>query len=132
MLSGAATVSLAELAPPGDTRRAALLATLSQAGGSAAGVLLCGVLAQWAPAPEVTPFAVGMIICALAATGLLFVPETAEGPQVPGQVPGRGQSVDAQADDDVPALCANLGTRLSTEGARQHRIHATARALPPW
>jgi MFS family permease len=50
MLSGAATASLAELVPAGDTRRAALLATLSQAGGSAAGVLLCGVLAQWAPA----------------------------------------------------------------------------------
>ena len=78
MLSGAATAALAELVPSGDARRAALLATLSQSGGSAAGVLLGGVLAQWAPAPEVTPFIAGMIVCALVAAGLLFVPETAE------------------------------------------------------
>jgi predicted MFS family arabinose efflux permease len=78
MLSGAATAALAELVPGGQQRSAALLATLSQAGGSAAGVLLAGVLAQWAPAPEVTPFVAGMIICVLAAAALWFVPETAE------------------------------------------------------
>ena len=78
MLSGAATAALAELVPGGQQRRAALLATLSQAGGSAAGVLLGGVLAQWAPAPEVTPFVAGVIVCVLAAAALWFVPETAE------------------------------------------------------
>ena len=35
------------------------------------------MLAQWAPAPRVTPFAAGMIICALAAAALTLVPETA-------------------------------------------------------
>lgn len=78
MLSGAATAALAELVPEGNARRAALLATLSQAAGTAAGVLICGVLAQWAPAPQVLPFTAGMIICALAAAALLFVPETAQ------------------------------------------------------
>lgn len=77
MLSGAATAALAELVPDGQQRRAALLATLSQAGGSATGVLLAGVLAQWAPAPEVLPFVAGMIVCAAAGAALWFVPETA-------------------------------------------------------
>jgi MFS family permease len=78
MLSGAATAALAELVPGGQARRAALLATLAQTGGSAAGVLLAGVLAQWAPAPLVLPFVAGMIACAAAATALWFVPETAK------------------------------------------------------
>jgi len=78
MLSGAATAALAELVPAEGARRAALLATLSQAGGSAFGVLLCGVLAQWAPAPKVTPFVVGMVVCVLVAAALPLVPETAE------------------------------------------------------
>lgn len=97
MLSGAATAALAELVPGGQARRAALLATLSQAGGSAAGVLLAGVLAQWSPAPLVSPFVAGMIVCAVAAAALWFVPETAERqpgglrvrrPRVPRQIRG--------------------------------------------
>jgi predicted MFS family arabinose efflux permease len=78
MLSGAATAALAELVPGGERRRAALLATLAQTGGTATGVLLCGVLAQWGPAPQVTPFVVGMVICMLVAAALRLVPETAE------------------------------------------------------
>lgn len=76
MLSGAATAALVELV--GDQpRRAALLATLAQVGGSAAGVLLCGVLAQWAPWPMVLPFAAGTAVCLLMGIGLWSVPETA-------------------------------------------------------
>ena len=77
-LSGAATAALVELTPSGGARRAALLATMAQAGGCATGVLLCGVLAQWAPFPTVLPFVAGMIVCAAVAAGLPFVPETAE------------------------------------------------------
>jgi MFS family permease len=97
MLSGAATAALAELVPSSDKRRAALLATLSQSGGAAAGVLLCGILAQWAPAPEVSPFVAGMIVCALVAAALPLVPETAQRqrgglrirrPRVPPQIRG--------------------------------------------
>lgn len=97
MLSGAATAALAELVPSGDMRRAALRATLAQSGGAAAGVLLGGVLAQWAPAPEVTPFVAGMAACTLVAAWLLAVPETAERqrgglrirrPRVPAEIRG--------------------------------------------
>jgi predicted MFS family arabinose efflux permease len=137
MLSGAATASLAELSPPGDTRRAALLATLSQAGGSAAGVLLCGVLAQWAPAPEVTPFAVGMIICALAATGLLFVPETAERqrgglrirrPRVPAEIRGSFARVSLTAAA-VWAVVAGLFLAVMPSYAGELVLHSQNLAL---
>src|SRR5439155_12031626 len=57
MMSGAATAALAELVGEDNGRRAALLATLAQAGGAATGVLLSGLLAQWAPWPHVLPFA---------------------------------------------------------------------------
>src|SRR6185295_3856649 len=60
----------------------------------------------------------------------VLAPAQSAGPQIPGQVPGGRQAVDARADDDVPAMSADHGTRLSIKGARQHRIHATARAPP--
>jgi len=75
MLSGAATAALAELTA-GRKRHAALMATLAQAGGAAAGVLLCGVLAQWAPWPMVLPYVVGMAACSLLGIVLWLVPET--------------------------------------------------------
>jgi MFS family permease len=46
MISGAATAALVELDPGDDRRRAAMFAGLAQAGGSATGPLLAGVLAQ--------------------------------------------------------------------------------------
>jgi MFS family permease len=79
MVSGAATAGLAELLPDSEARQAALLATLAQAGGSASGPLLAGMIAAWAPAPRVLPFVLGLGLC-LAQIGLLrVVPET--GPQ---------------------------------------------------
>ncbi|HEX5468633.1 MAG TPA: MFS transporter [Gaiellaceae bacterium] len=69
MISGAATAALVELDPGDDRRRAALLAGLAQAGGGAAGPLLAGALAQWAPAPLRLSFFVG--IGATLAAGAL-------------------------------------------------------------
>ncbi|MDN5919282.1 MAG: MFS transporter [Pseudonocardia sp.] len=76
MMSGAATAALAELVGGGNARRAALMATIAQSGGAAVGVTLSGVLAQWAPAPKVLPYVVGMLACAAAAVSLRIVPET--------------------------------------------------------
>jgi predicted MFS family arabinose efflux permease len=137
MLSGAATAALAELNPAADPRRAALLATLSQAGGAAAGVLLCGVLAQWAPAPEVTPFAAGMIICALAASALTFVPETAERqrgglrirrPRVPAEIRGAFARVSLTAAA-VWAVVAGLFLAVMPSYAGQLVLHSRNLAL---
>jgi MFS family permease len=97
MISGAATAALVELDPQGDRRRAALLAGLAQTGGSAAGPLLAGVLAQWAPSPLRLPFYVGLG-ATLAAGAWTFVaaesgrhggePWRIEWPRVPRRLRG--------------------------------------------
>ena len=46
---GTAAAALVETEPGGDHRRAALAAVLGQSGGSAAGPLIAGSLAEWAP-----------------------------------------------------------------------------------
>jgi MFS family permease len=51
-ISGTATAALVELEPSGDTRRAALPSGIAQAGGSGAGAIAAGALAEWAPAPR--------------------------------------------------------------------------------
>jgi MFS family permease len=67
MISGAATAALVELDPKADRRRAALFAGLAQAGGSAAGPILAGALAQWLPLPLRVSFLVGLGVTFLAA-----------------------------------------------------------------
>jgi len=83
MAGGAATAALVELDPEGDRRHAALLATLAQTVGGAAGPLLTGILAEWLPAPRVLCYLVGMLGCVTAAALLLAMPE-------PGQPRGGG------------------------------------------
>jgi MFS family permease len=85
MMSGAATAALAELVGGADARAPALLATLSQSGGSASGPLVAGTLAQWAPAPEVLPFVFGMALCGALLVALRAVPETAGSRGVAGR-----------------------------------------------
>jgi MFS family permease len=79
MISGAATAALVELDPDEDRRRAALLAGLAQAGGSAAGPLLAGALAQWAPSPLRLPFLVGLGCTVAAAALVSALPEQDRG-----------------------------------------------------
>ncbi len=67
MISGAATAALVELDPEADRRRAALFAGLAQAGGSAAGPILAGALAQWVPSPLRVAFLVGLGVTLVAA-----------------------------------------------------------------
>jgi MFS family permease len=79
MISAAATAALVELDPDGDRRRAALLAGLAQAGGSALGPLFAGLVAQWAPDPLRLPFLLALGATAVAAFVTLGVPEPAGG-----------------------------------------------------
>jgi MFS family permease len=72
--SGAATAALVELAPAGAEARAALLSTLAQAGGSAAGPLVGGMLAEWAPAPRTTAFVAGLVATGAVLAGVLALP----------------------------------------------------------
>jgi MFS family permease len=97
MMSGAATAALTELTPDDDARRPALMATLAQSAGTASGVLVSGVLAQWTAAPQVLPYVAGMVCCGVAIMALKTVPETARRgstrlrvrrPRVPAEIRG--------------------------------------------
>ena len=72
---GTIPAALVELEPFGDHRRAALAAVLGQSGGSAAGPLVAGALAQWAPAPRQLCYLVALAVTVVTAVAVLRVPE---------------------------------------------------------
>jgi MFS family permease len=76
-ITGAATAGLVELEPNGDRHRAALLSVLAQAGGCAAGPLIAGALAQWAPEPRLLCYLVALVATAAATVAALSIPEPA-------------------------------------------------------
>lgn len=75
VITGTATAALVEHEPRGDQGRAALAAALGQAGGGAAGPVLAGALAEWAPAPRVLCYLVGAALTAAVAVATLRIPE---------------------------------------------------------
>jgi MFS family permease len=75
IITGTATAALVEQEPRGDERRAALAATLGQAGGGAAGPVVAGTLAQFAPAPRVLSFVVGAVATVVVGITVLQIPE---------------------------------------------------------
>jgi MFS family permease len=72
---GTIPAALVELEPAGDHRRAALATVLGQSGGSAAGPLLAGALAQWAPAPRQLCYLVALAVTLATAVAVLRLPE---------------------------------------------------------
>jgi MFS family permease len=76
-MSGTASAALVELEPDGDRARAAMVATLAQAGGSGLGALVGGVLAQYAADPLVLPFVVWIVVVAICIVAVLRLPEPA-------------------------------------------------------
>jgi MFS family permease len=68
MLSGAGSAALIEL--EGDTKRAALVTSAAVTGGAAAGALLAGILAQYAPDPLVLSYLVSIGLLVLAMLGV--------------------------------------------------------------
>jgi MFS family permease len=83
MISGAATAALVELDPRGSRRRAALGAGLAQAGGSALGPLVAGLLAAWALEPLRLPYLVALGLTVVAAAFVLRLPEDSAGDREP-------------------------------------------------
>ncbi|MFI8418894.1 MFS transporter [Streptomyces sp. NPDC085479] len=76
LFTGAATAYVMELAPPGGTARATLVATAANMGGLGCGPLLAGLLAEYAPDPLLLPFAVHLALVAVSALALQWLPET--------------------------------------------------------
>lgn len=77
LVSGTATAMLPELVTRGAARRAVLVAGIVNVGGLSLGPLLSGLLAQWAPAPTVLPYAVFLVLL-LPGLGVLAAPETVD------------------------------------------------------
>ena len=72
--------ALVELEETGDPGRAAMATVLGQSGGSAAGPLVAGLLAQWAPAPRQLCYLVGIVATVVVAAGVWRIPEPREEP----------------------------------------------------
>ncbi len=77
IFTGTATAYVIDLAPTG-RRLASFVAVFANLGGLGAGTLLSGLLAQWAPDPLRTPFAVDLGLVVVATAGLLLAPETVQ------------------------------------------------------
>lgn len=97
LMTAAAAAALVELEPGGHHGRAAVAIVLGNNGGSAAGPLVAGVLAQWAPDQMVLCYLVGIALVGFACLGVLSIREPVaaggrwrpERPSVPRPVRGR-------------------------------------------
>jgi predicted MFS family arabinose efflux permease len=76
--AGPVTAVLVEVEPNGNRRRAAVVAAVASVGGVGAGPLLAGLLAQYTPAPRVTPFVVDIALLVPAALAMATLPAARE------------------------------------------------------
>src|SRR4051794_1441342 len=121
MISGAAAAALVELDPVPQEDRAALFAALAQAGGSASGPLIAGMLAEWAPARLVLPFAIFACLGVVATVAALAIPE-------PGRVLGGRITV---VRPSVPREIRALFARVSVTGAAVWAVAACFLSVVP-
>jgi len=75
---GTAAAALVEAEPHGDHQRAALAAVLAQSGGSAAGPIVAGSLAEWAPAPRQLCYALAAAATVLIAVAVWRIAEPSQ------------------------------------------------------
>lgn len=76
LVTGTGTATLTEMAGPASVRRASIMATAAATGGLGLGPLVAGLFAELAPNPTVLVFEVYLVLLAIAAVGLVVVPET--------------------------------------------------------
>ena len=76
LTTGTATAALTESYSGSSSRRASMVATAANMGGLGLGPLIAGLFAQYGPNPTVLVFEVYLVILAVAAVGLILVPET--------------------------------------------------------
>jgi predicted MFS family arabinose efflux permease len=97
VFTGTATAAIADLAGPGGTARATLIATIANIGGLGSGPLIAGALAEWAPDPLRLVFFLDLALLLVAAVLLARTPEPVEHPrwQLRVQRPGVPEEVRA-------------------------------------
>jgi MFS family permease len=118
MVSGAANAALLDLEPWPEERRAALLAALAQAGGSAAGPVVAGLLAQWAPAPRALCFLAALAVIGVALLGVLRV-------LGPARPPGGGRP-GGRAGIHRPGVPAEIRARFAPVALTAGAVWAVA------
>jgi MFS family permease len=128
MISGTATAALVELDPGSELERAAMLAGLAQAGGSGAGPLLAGVIAEWAPAPLRLCYLVTLAATVVAGVFVLRIPEPEQTAREPWRiqwprVPGERRRPCARVALTAAVVWATLALFLSI-------VPSYARELP--
>jgi MFS family permease len=99
--SGPLTAALTQLEASGNRRRAALVSTVASVAGLGVGPVLAGLLAQYAPAPDVLPFVLELVLLGPAVGAILVLPET--------------QST-TQWRPRRPQIPANMRTAFATSG----------------
>ncbi len=76
LVTGTATAALTDTYGGSSPRHPSMVATAANMGGLGLGPLVAGLLAQFGPDPTVLVFEVYLAVLAVAAIGLLFIPET--------------------------------------------------------
>jgi MFS family permease len=76
LVTGTATAALTETYRGSSPRHASMVASAANMGGLGLGPLIAGLFAQFGPDPTVLVFEVYLAVLAVAAIGLVFVPET--------------------------------------------------------
>jgi MFS family permease len=136
IFTGTATAYLVDLAPRERRARTSQLAVVVNLGGLGCGTLLSGLLAAYAGHPLRLPFAVDLVLVALAIAGLLLAPETVDSasrlrwrPQRLG-VPAEIRSVFARAATAGFASSAVAGVLSSVgPGFLARELHHPSPAL---
>jgi MFS family permease len=76
LVTGTGTAAITETYSGSSVRHASMVATAANIGGLGLGPLTAGLFAQFAPGPTVLVFEFYLAVLAVAAIGLVFVPET--------------------------------------------------------
>jgi len=76
LVTGTATAALTDTYSGSSSRHASMVATAANMGGLGLGPLIAGLFAEFGPDPTVLVFEVYLALLAVAAIGLVFVPET--------------------------------------------------------
>ena len=76
LVTGTATAALTDTYSGSSARHASMVATAANMGGLGLGPLIAGLFAEFGPDPTVLVFEVYLALLAVAATGLVLVPET--------------------------------------------------------
>ena len=76
LVTGTATAALTDTYSGSSSRHASMVATAANMGGLGLGPLIAGLFAQFVPGPTVLVFEAYLAVLAVAAVGLVFVPET--------------------------------------------------------